>query len=276
MRTLSKRKISFLPLLKRLLVGLLVIALFVVTGLVLWGFFNRQWDGKTRFTVITDTSPIQIKSFDPVSKQGIVLTLPDTLEIVSVGGRGTWQAGVVFQAGKKDWAADSIAHTLGISYTGTEFGSGWWDNWQWRKQTSGIDWNEVNLADRGLLDKITTPDGVELFQLTTRTDAALKDWFSDQAIAVESLGVVIVNTTAESGLGADAGRVVESMGLKVRGLTNESTVLKNCIVRGTSALKKSVGGQKLRRVFDCAWEETNDEDLMLLLGTDYVVYKKGE
>lgn len=276
MRTLPRRKASISRVFTRLLTGVTVLALLAAAVVGVWGYMHRQWDGKTRFTVIVPGKLVQIKSFDPDSGQGIVLTLPESLEITATSGRGVWLAGVIFEAGKEDWAADSVANTLGIAYTATDFGSGWWDAWQWQKYSRTVTWKEIDLATSGILEKVVTPDGVEVVRLGSRADDRIRDWFVDQAIAAESLGVVITNTTTTSGLGADAGRVAESMGIKLRELRNDPSEVDVCVLRGSEEMRKSLGGEKLRRVFGCTWEDGSDQDLELVLGTGYQHWKYGD
>ena len=101
-------------------------------------------------------------------------------------------------------------------------------------------------------------------------------WFTEQAIAEQSLGVVIVNTWAHPGLGTSASRVVESMGFKVRNLTTSEEKLDQCVVQSPLNLKKSLPVRRLMETFDCSWEETMDADLHLVLGRDYIRWRWGE
>lgn len=260
-----------------------MIVLTIITGslllgifAVLWGYHQRQWDGRSRFTQIYLTPKLVIKSFDPKSKTGVVLVFPENLEIDSISGRGSWNAGVISKAGNQRWAADSVANYLGISYTGIGNALNWWDQLQWQLWNSKIEWTEINVADTTALQPSTTPDGVMIYQLSRAWDSKANQWFFDQTIESQLLGVVIVNTTTTSGLGASASRVVESMGFKVRSLTSTDQDIKTCILQTKPELKTMLAVRKLQMTFGCSWQKSEQQDLTLILGDQYRSWKTGD
>jgi len=256
----------------------LVLVIIVLVGFLggLWAFAHRTWDGQTRFTIINLRPHLVVKSFDPVSKKGIVINFPDNLEIESVSGRGSWMAGVIGRAGEEKWAADSVANYLGITYTLVSTSRGW-DSFLWSWQSRSVDWSIVEVADTSLLSKSSAPDGLETYHLSSTWDNKAKDWFYDQKIASQLLGVTIVNTTETSGLGANASRVVGSMGFKVRSLTTSNeTPQTTCVVRTRLALKNNLATKKLQKSFACKWEVHDDSDIELVLGNLYRSWKMGD
>jgi hypothetical protein len=267
MSKLPKKKIS-LPITLLLLTSILGLA-------ILWSYKHRLWDGKTRFTMIKLTSPLQVKSIDPTTHEGIILTLPDDLEIESVAGRGKWLAGMIGKAGKSAWVADSLADYLGISYQGIEGQLDWWDSWAWRKNQKNVSWREVNLGQTPYVTTDTTPDGVSVKHITSAWDNKSRDWFSDQTIARESLGVELANSSAVPGLGASAARVVESMGFKVRKLTSQPDEVDHCVVKSQPSERKTLPVSKLMKEFGCRWESTDQSDLILILGREYRIWRTG-
>lgn len=203
------------------------------------------------------------------------MNFPDNLAIESISGRGSWMANVIGKAGGEKWAADSVANYLGINYTAVDH-LGWFDQLQWSWRGKSIDWSTIDLVDSPILQKQLAPDGVATFHLTTAWDTKAKLWFFDQNIANKSLGVIIVNTTTAPGLGANASRVVESMGFKVRNLTNSPDQVDQCVVRTLLDLKKTLPVQKLIKAFNCKWEVSEESDLTLILGNLYRSWKTGD
>ncbi len=240
------------------------------------GLAGHLWDGQTRFTIITFSPHVTIKSFDPATNRGLVLTLPDNLEISAVAGRGEWMAGLIAKAGSLQWAADSIADTLGIAYIQVEGAGNWWNNLRWRLHEAEVEWRTVDLQETDLVTEFTTVDKVNALRLSGNWDNQAKTWFSDQQIASSQLGVGIVNSTSVPGLGVNASRVVESMGFKVRSLRTASQEVDQCVIRSRPAMKSAVTVRKLQNVFGCSWEASDEPDLQLILGQAYRSWKLGD
>ncbi len=255
---------------------LAVVGIFILILLCVEIYLGRNWDQQTRFTTISHNSPITIRSFDPNSKSGIILILPDNLEIESVSGRGKWLAGKIALAGNSDWVGDSVADYLGISYVGIESKLSIWDQFMWRKYSREVTWNQVNLGETNFIETAITPDNMQIVRLADGWESKARDWFFDQSIAEESLGVAIVNSSPVPGLGIHAGRVVESMGYKVRDLTNISDEIGKCLVKSLPELQKSRAVLKLMHTFDCEWQKTDDTDLVLILGRVYREWLMGK
>jgi hypothetical protein len=247
----------------------IVVLIFISVLVFLEIYLGRNWDQHTRFTTISHKIPITVRSFDPNSKTGVVLVLPDNLEIESVSGRGKWLAGKIHQAGKPTWVGDSVADYLGISYVGIDSNLSIWDKIMWEKYSRQISWKEIDLGNTNYLETVITPDNLQITRLADGWDSKARDWFFDQSIAEMSLGVAIVNTSPIPGLGIHAGRVVESVGFKVRDLTNSTEEIDKCLVKSLPELQKSQSVQKLIHTFDCNWQRSEETDLSLILGKQY-------
>lgn len=252
-----------------------VVVLFVGALGIIEVYLGRQWDGQTRFTVVEVGDELKIDSIDPVSGLGIRLVLPPDLEIESVGGRGKWLAGKISKAGNARWVADSLTDYLGLRYTGIKGRLSLWDQLSWNRLRKKVDLKEIKLQETSYLEKVTTPDNMEVYHLASSWDGKARDWFSDITIAQASLGVAIVNTSPVPGLGIRAGRVVESMGFKVRNLSNEEQEVNRCQVLGQESLRTSVPVRKLIEAFNCEWRDSDELDLVLKLGKQYREYRLG-
>jgi hypothetical protein len=257
------------------IVFIILVGIFAGLIFVLKGYVQRKWDKETRFTVISFSPEVVIKSFDRDTRQGIILKLPSDLQIESVQGRGKWRAEVIADAGELDWAASSIADYLGISYTSVEGELEWWDKLMWSTYSKNILWKEINFSETAYVEKHVLPDGVEVLTLTSNWDLKAREWFYDQKIASQALGVEIVNSTSASGLGAGAARIVESMGFKVRNLTSTADNVEECFVKSKTELKENVAVRKLLKTFGCRWETSDSADIILILGKKYLQWKDG-
>src|SRR3989344_5858872 len=234
--------------------GWIVVGGIVLAGVtivaVTRGYLLRKWDGMSRFTIVDigdgDESRTVVESFDPVSRRGVKLILPDNMEIDTVGGRGKWRVKMLSQApswfGGKKWAADSVADYMGIMYTGEKTLLGWWDNLAWWRWRSRADWREEDAALPG-------------FAVALSGDVEASELFVSAAIVSEKLNVTVVNTTITSGLGGHAARSLESAGLRV-GLvkSDEDAGGERCkIVAGGNTLD-SIGAKRMVGNFGCGAE----------------------
>lgn len=220
---------------------------------VISGIFGGN---KYRSTVVVVGDKVVVKSFDPVTNSGIILRLPDNLEIETVGGRGKWQAGVITKAGTKKWVADSVADYLGISYQGTE-----------GVLPARVKLQEVDLGDTSFVTGEKTVDGVKVMRLNSSWETKVREWFFSSVVANESMTVTVVNTTEVPGLGAHAARVLESAGIKVGMVANKPEEVDKCIVRSKEEQKKSYTVGFMKRAFGCKWEK--GEEVILEVGKEY-------
>ncbi|HJZ05917.1 MAG TPA: hypothetical protein VJ327_08760 [Patescibacteria group bacterium] len=264
--------------------GWIVVGGIVLAGVtivaVTRGYLLRKWDGMSRFTIVDigdgDESRTVVESFDPVSRRGVKLILPDNMEIDTVGGRGKWRVKMLSQApswfGGKKWAADSVADYMGIMYTGEKTLLGWWDNLAWWRWRSRVDWREKDVADSSWVEEVVAADGERMWRLGLNWDVEARELFVSAAIVGEKLNVTVVNTTITSGLGGHAARSLESAGLRV-GLvkSDEDAGGERCkIVAGGNTLD-SIGAKRMVGNFGCGAEvgEFGEGEVELRLGINY-------
>ncbi len=255
-------------------IGIVLILAAVAAG-VGWGIWRgRQWDGRTQFTVISISSPVTVASFDPVTGTGIRLVLPDNLKIDAVGGKGTWQAGILEKAGRQwgdKWAADSLADYLGISYVGRTENLELWDRimwWWWSRQ---VKWQEVDLVNTVYLTSVRDPDGVEFERLGPTWPEKAQDWFTSASLAKETVNVSIINSTDVPGLGAHAATVAENAGVRVVAVNNTAVEVGKCVLAGNADMEAGLTGSWLTRVFGCRWQVNSDPnpEISLTVGSEY-------
>ena len=273
MRKLPRNKPRILY---RLFFGLVIVLGLVVCVFLGWQYWQKDWDGQSRYTLIEIGEEVTLKSYDPITHQGFTIFFPKNLEIETVSGRGFWQIGALNRAGSSKWAADSIADYLGISYNGVGGITNRWDRFQWGRMTRAAIWKEIDLSESNYLELVKTPDNLEVFRLSRTWDTKARELFLDQPVAQEAQGVIIINTVSYPGLGTNAGRVVESLGMATRGIETQEESIERCLVQGSPDLKDTASARKLMKVFHCQWEDSDDTDLHLFLGEEYRTWKWGE
>ena len=109
-----------------------------------------EWDGRSRFTVISIGDTVKVESIDPAVSGGMRFTLPGNLELETVGGRGKWRAEVLAKLAQKygkKWAADSVANYLGIGYTAEKSELGMVEKWRGGK--SEVEWRGGGMTGGG-------------------------------------------------------------------------------------------------------------------------------
>lgn len=244
-------------------------------------YLGRSWNGKERFTRINLGNDIQVESFDPVTKEGIRMTIPREMLISTVGNRGSWPAGVMTKMENKygsKWAADSVADTLGISYTITGRLPNLWDKWSWWNWQNKIEWQEIDLGKTAAVTDGTDPDGVKVLLLSDWGEKKMAEWMISTAIAAEEIPVTVVNTTKTDGLGNHAARVINNTGMRVSAVLNTQENLPKCQLERPDNLKNSLTVDWLVKTFSCELSGAGKTatEVKLKLGNDYVKWWKGD
>lgn len=223
-----------------------------------------MWKGRTnvRFTAIDTKGGVTITSFDPISKTGFEMRLPDNLEIPGAGGRGKWPAGKIGQAGERAWAAESVADYLGITYSRTGGGIWWWER-------MGLKWTKLDMGKQGWVEQTQAVDGEVITRLSETWRQAAKEMFSSEAISEQGWQVGVVNATGEVGLGAITADRVESMGVRVSEVKTGSGEEKGCWVEGWGKNKRETVVKIMLGNWNCKWRENGklgERELLLFLG----------
>jgi hypothetical protein len=232
--------------------------------------------GTERFTVINIVEKsVEVQSFDPVTKMGIRLRLPEELELETVGGRGRWRVGVLGELADrfgKQWAADSVAAFLGIGYVGSSGSMGLWDSWQlwmWQRQ---VKWKDVDLGKSVWVREVVDVDDQKVLEVSPGLRSKIGDWFLASNIANEQFLVTVVNTTGVAGLGSRVARVLESAGMRVVAVSNSDSEVGKCEVSGQKKSFDTVSVKWIINTFGCVWHERaelGEADLTVAMGRDY-------
>lgn len=263
---------------KKLLIVVIIISAGL-TGLIVYG--QRKWDFQSRFTVIELKSPVTISSFDPSTKQGVIITVPDNLLVDTVSGRGSFMASVLAKAGQEwgdAWSAESLADYLGITYTGIAGKLSLTDRFLWWFNGRKVSWEKIALAETSLVTELKDPDGIVVLRLAEHWPERAEDWFSSTNLAREKINVNIVNSTDVPGLGAHAARIIENAGVRVVAVSNSQTKFDKCRIESSEAEFKSLTGRWLQSQYKCDEVIKNDKpgEIILTIGSDYKKWRMGD
>ncbi len=247
----QKSKLKLLTLIT-ILIGLGFSVYFLV-------FARKVWDGKSQFTVISVKNGVEVASFDPQTGDGVKISFPRNWMIEGSDGKGEWLA-------EKVGRADLVAENLGILYTTEVAKMSWGDRLLWWGWGRKVKWREVNAQQ--WMKKEQTVDGVEVWKLDERWDAAAGELMTSTAVLKERLEVTVVNTTSTPGLAAKIAKMLESSGLRVVATQTDETEIKGCQVRSSRQSKYKIGVRLMVRSLGCNWSEAKlgENEVELLFG----------
>mgnify|MGYP001616547894 CR=1 FL=1 len=255
----------------------------LLVALAMVGYWRREWDGRTRFSVVSVGREIEVLSFDPQTKLGVRMKLPENLEVETVGGRGRIKSGNLVRAGQKfggtRWVADSVADYIGIAYTGEERHLGWWDRWLWWWMGREVNWSDISTQVLGWMREMEAVDGEKFLVFSDAWAQERGKWFLDSAVAAEGMSVTMVNTTSTNGLGSHAAIAFETAGMRVREIRTEARVLEKCRVWGGKDTRKRAAAGWIIKNYSCQWgtdDKMSDEEMVVELGGDYRKWWLGE
>lgn len=218
--------------------------------------FNLRF-ADIRKTWVSSWSPVTIKSYDPVTKEGIEFIVPDDLEIETISGKGFWLVGKLKQAKDLSWAIGSLEDAIGVPL---ERNNNHFFSW-------GVKWEKKSL-DKYLVSQ-TTVDGVLIKKLDNSWFKVSKDWFVSSKLAEENVVLRIENTVSYIGLGGHAAKILEGYGIKVGLISSNDANLDKCEVTGKGLIAEYVAFK-----FGCTTKE--GEEIILRLGKEYLDYWKGK
>ena len=221
--------------------------------------------GKERFTVIDTRGGVKISSFDPVSKSGFEMRLPDNMEIPGADDRGMWKASKIGQAGDSAWAARSVANYLGITYTKDNRYIWWWDRLR-------LKWEKIDMERRGFVEETKAVDGEPVVRLTETWKMAAREMFASEVIAQGGWTVGVINSSGEMGLAAKTADRIESMGVRVSEVKTGQEGEKGCWVEGQNKNKREMVVKIMVTNWKCIWRENSqlgEKELLLLLGLSF-------
>ncbi len=245
----------------------LILSLSFILYSLFFILYSGKWDGQSRFTMVDLGPPVTISSFDPATHKGIHLLVPNNLEVDTSSGRGKFPAGSLAAAGTHSWASESISSYLGIFVTGEMSQLKRVDKLRWWWSARQVEWKTVDLAKTQLVNYQQTADGQSVGKLAPKWEQVASEWFASLVISQEKLTIGVVNTTGVAGLAASVARSIETSGMKVIEVSNSSQEMDKCEIATPVSLKKSVGVQLMKTVYNCKWKE--GDKLTLSLGRDF-------
>lgn len=129
--------------------------------------------------------------------------------------------------------------------------------------------SEINLKDSPYLQSLTLTDGNPGYLVTNNFPKSLLPLFSINKEG-EIENVIIVSKTINTFDFERATQIIEVMGFKVVSIEKTDTLndLKGCAVFSINRSR----GERIARVFDCVWENSDDNDsqeIKVVFGEDY-------
>lgn len=223
-----------------------------------------MWRNRTnvRFTAIDTKGGVTISSFDPVSKKGFEMRLPDNMEIPGDAKRGMWKAAKIGQAGEPDWAAQSVANYLGITYTKVNGGVWWWDRLR-------LKWEKIDMNRRGWVEETKAVDGEPVVRLSETWKMASREMFASEIISQQGWTAGVINSSGEMGLAAKTADRIESMGVRVAEVKTGQGSAKGCWVESLNKNKREMVVKIIMANWKCKWKENpqlGEKELLLFLG----------
>ncbi len=266
-------------MMKKVCLPVLVCLVFVgVCGIQ---YANSQWIGGERFTRIgIKGTEVKIESFDPKTLVGFEVKLPDTLLIETVSGRGKWPVEVLGKMGNKygmSWAKSSVADFLGIAFVPEPLSL--WDEIRWWWWKGRVRWRQVDMEKSGLVREIKAPDGDDILVLTNDWKSRADNLFLSSELSDKGITVAIINTTGVLGLGSHAARPIESAGIRVVDVANESQEIGKCEILSDKRVEHDLVVLWLKKELGCIWKAQGGfmgADVTIRLGDEYKIWWLGK
>lgn len=214
-----------------------------------------------RQTRVSSWSPVTIQSFDPVTKEGFEFSLPDDLEIETIGGKGNWLVGKIKKAKDNDWMVGSLEDALGVIIEKKT------NSLVWAVRTFGIKWEKKSIEN--FLANQVSADGETLKKINMSWEEAAKNWFASKKLVDQKSVLRIENSVNFPKLGGHAAKILENAGIKVGLIVTSEQNLIKCEVEGNGLVAEYVA-----KKFDCVLKEGNE--LLLRLGREYLDHWKGK
>lgn len=239
------------------------IVVLLIAALGLWQgarwVYGSRWDGQHRITVAVAGEKLMVVSYERRTQTAVVARVPDTLLMEATHGYGEYPARSLWgldvqEKLEGELIRDGTSHlfaAMPLGYLAAEgqteavaaVGNAGWKK-LWGKRTSdlsiwdlgrlwwglrGLRTDQIEVIDLEETDAVNAadvPDGSRAYRADLqRLSAYSMRWFRDEALVNDPARVLVVNTTGAAGLGALAGRVVETAGMHVVGVEDSGDKL---------------------------------------------------
>lgn len=95
----KKRKVGFLRIFRVIVIAAIFVGvLFFIVSIIQ----NSSWNGARRLTIVVDNDPIILFSIEPLSRQAILIIIPENTILDVPYGYGAYPAGVIYKLGNLD------------------------------------------------------------------------------------------------------------------------------------------------------------------------------
>jgi hypothetical protein len=269
----------------------IIIFLILFLGSIwrLWAVFKHsQWDGRHRLNLLLQVRPISLVSFDPDSQTINFLVIPDGTFIEAADGYGPYRVEKIYALGElegrgrellakslevyfglpvdgwlvadKNWTEDEARNLITFLIKEAllqkeKSNLSFWDLgrlWLMANRTRGHKIEVINLAETTVAEGFTLPDGSQAKKVDEqRVSRIINRLFADEIIRQENLAIGVMNASGQTGLGAQAEKLITNVGGRLVEVGDWPEEMSGCWLRTTSSAKGSYTSQKLAKIFHC-------------------------
>ena len=147
--------------------------------------------------------------------------------------------------------------------------------WLMVNRTRGHKIEVIDLGETTVAEEFGLPDGTQAKRIDNqRISRIISNLFTDYQLRQEDLAIAIMNAGGETGLAAEAARLVANIGGRLVEVGDWSEELTECQIKTTPLAKKSYTNQKFVKIFDCQSQADLEEDsrwdiLIILTGDNW-------
>lgn len=265
-------------------VRFLIILLFLIC-LGIYPVRSKFWDSKGKLVLVTNgrDQNITVSVIDPRVPTRTDIEIPKNVLVSVAGELGNWKLGSVWQLGvneKKE--GDLLVRTLVKNFgfpvvawrdeTSGETNLNWGDRirlWLFRFKIDKNSQNIIDLTKTSFLKKTKLVDGEDGWRISGEAPSSVTAVFPQAEVLRAGYRAKIINYSGNVTLGENAGRVVETLGIKIASIQKEEPEDFGCAVWGVD--EKLI--EKLKLLFGCEDKPTEtgegDYEVKLELGRDF-------
>lgn len=277
----------------QVIIWLAVAIFFVLIIGVIWrvygAFNNSTWDGRNRFNLVLNVSPISLASFDPSNQTFSFLVIPDGTYVEVADGYGPHRVEKIYPLGElegrgAELLTKSLATYFGLPVDGWLMGDKRWEGrdeikpiflsllWtaikdksrtnlsRWDlirlmiaiNQTRSHKIEVVDLGETTAAEEFDLADGTKAKKIDTqRLNRIISNLFLDYQIRQEDLAIAIVNASHQSGLAAIGAKLITNIGGRLVEVGDWQEKFEECQIKTIPTVRKTYTVQKLAKVFNC-------------------------
>jgi hypothetical protein len=273
------------------------------------GYRHRVWDGESRLNIVIASKKTYLLSLDPVASEIFLIEIPSQTQVEVAFGRGFYPLDSVYKLSQlekeegrllavtlennfavpvKAWAylpnglnsQEPKAFLNQIIYSAlkgrAKANLTFWDFFQLLLANHRIPIYQASfyeLSQLNLLTETELPDKTQALTIDKdRLDSFSQSHFPEKKIRLENLAIEVINSTPLPGLAERGARLLTNIGFEVVGTSNQEEEVSQCLLRGDSQLKEHYSTKRIKAIFGCQWQSTQEKeraDLVLILGKEF-------